>query len=332
MLKKIMILLLCLSLPISFCGCGKENPSEASAVFTAETKTEAETPVSAAAEMSLIDSEPASYQAVNLPLPDRMDGAGDIWVRDDTLYLCGSSLSDDSVAGCVFLSDVACETDQGLFFLPDGYMTDIQLRKDGSIWVMATLSGEDRSYQGTRFTLLSMPDNVEREFMMDKESYPERPYWLLLDEDRETLYVFDPTTMYALDYDGNELFRLSNTMSMGGTFFDPCFTADGRVAVRERGGAGDVILLLDQATQSWSSVELPVAGWGIYDGELYDLYVRDRQTLYGLDLQAGEMTPILRFLDAGMSGDVWDVCALGGGQFIMLANTQLYFVSPANDS
>ena len=208
-------------------------------------------------------------------------------------------------------------------------MTDIQPCTDGSLWVMTSLWGEDQNYQGARFTLLSMPDNVEREFMMDKESYPESPYWMLLDEDRETLYVFDLTTMYALDYDGNELFRLSNTM--GGTFYDPCFTADGQLAVLERGDAGHVVLLLDADNQVWgSSTELPVEGWGLYDGELYDLYVRDQQTLYGIDTQTGELTPILEFLDSGMGSDVRDVCALSGGQFIMISNMQLYFVSPGD--
>ena len=331
-MKRILLVLICLSLLTGLCGCGKDNPSEASAVFTPETKAEADTevPVTAAAETSPINSEPASYQADKLSMPDRMDDALDIWVKDDTLYLYGRSFSDETMAGVIFLCDFTGDN-FGINQLPEDGMTDIQICEDGSLWVMTSLWGEDQNYRGTRFSQISKPYNVEREFMMDKEPYPESPQWILLDEDRETLYVFDWTTMYALDYDGNELFRLSNTM--GGTFYDPCFTADGQVAVLERGEAGHAVLLLDADNQRWGgSMELSIEGWGLYNGGLYDLYVRDQQTLYGMDIQTGELTPILKFLDAGMGSDVSDICALGGGQFIMIANMQLYFVSPANDS
>ena len=329
-MKRMLILLICLSLLVSLCGCGKEVSSEASAEFTGEAETTTDAVSPTAAQSSLSKDEPASYQAVKLPLPERMDSALDICVKGSTLYLYGCSFVDETMNWHVHELDFTGDI-FGVIQIPEEGMTDMQPCEDGSLWVMTSLWGEDQNYQGTRFTQISEPYNVEREFMMDKDTYPESPQWMLLDEDRETLFVFDWTTMYALDYDGNELFRLSNTR--GGTFYDPCFTADGQLAVLERGDAGHAVLLLDADDQTWGgSMELSVEGWGLYNGELYDLYIRDQQTLYGLDLKTGELTPILIFLDAGMGSDVADICALGGGQFIMIANMQLYFVSPGDNS
>ena len=323
-------IMLCLCMVLLLFGCGKESPAEASAAFTPESEAITDAVSPAAAQTSLSKDEPASYQAVKLPLPDRMDDAVDIRVQDSTLYLYGRSFVDETMNWHVHKLDFTGDI-FGVIQISEEGMTDMQPCEDGRLWVMTSLWGEDQNYQGTRFTQISAPYNVEREFMMDKDTYPESPQWMLLDEDRETLFVFDWTTMYALDYDGNELFRLSNTR--GGTFYDPCFTADGQLAVLERGDAGHAVLLLDADDQTWAgSMELSVEGWGLYNGELYDLYIRDQQTLYGLDLKTGELTPILIFLDAGMGSDVADICALGGGQFIMIANMQLYFVSPGDNS
>ena len=326
-MKRILLVLICLGLLIGLCGCGQGNAVEASAAFPTDTATE--TIRTGAAQTNLSEAEPASYQAVKLPLPDRMDDAVDIRVQDSTLYLYGRSFVDETMNWHVHKLDFTGDI-FGVIQIPEEGMTDMQPCEDGRLWVMTSLWGEDQNYQGTRFTQISAPYNVEREFMMDKDTYPESPQWMLLDEDRETLFVFDWTTMYALDYDGNELFRLSNTR--GGTFYDPCFTADGQLAVLERGDAGHAVLLLDADDQTWGgSMELSVEGWGLYNGELYDLYIRDQQMLYGLDLKTGELTPILIFLDAGMGSDVRDVCALSGGQFIVIANMKLYFVSPADE-
>ena len=319
-------IMLCLCMALLLFGCGKESSAETSAAFTAEAATE--TTGTGAAQTDLSEAEPASYQAAKLPMPERMDDALDIRVKDSTLYLYGRSFVDETMNWHVHELDFSGDI-HGVIQIPEEGMTDMQPCEDGSLWVMTSLWGEDQSYQGTRFTLVSEPYNVEREFMMNIDTYPESPDWMLLDETRNCLYVLDWTTLYALDYDGNELFHLSNTM--GGTFYDPCFTADGQLAVLERGDAGHAVLLLDADNQTWgSSTELPVEGRGLYDGELYDLYVRDQQTLYGMDIQTGELTPILKFLDSGMGSDVRDVCALSGGQFIMIANMQLYFVSPGD--
>lgn len=327
-MKRILLVLICLSLLAGLCGCDQGEVVESSAAFTTESKTTADAVRPAAAQTSLSKEEPASYQAAKLPLPERMDSALDICVKDSTLYLYGRSFVDETMNWHVHELDFSGNI-HGVIQIPEEGMTDMQPCEDGSLWVMTSLWGEDQNYQGTRFTQISEPYDVDREYMMNIDTYPESPDWMLLDETRNCLYVLDWTTLYALDFAGNELFRLSNTM--GGTFYDPCFTADGRLAVLERGDAGQAVLLLDADNQTWGgSMELSIEGWGLYDGELYDLYVRDQQTLYGMDIQTGELTPILKFLDAGMGSDVSDVCALGGGQFIMISNMQLYFVSPGD--
>lgn len=328
--KRVISIMLCLCMAVLLYGCGNEDPIEASEVFTAETAAAMGTAAPTAAQTNLSAADPASYQAARLPLPERMDDALDIRIKDGTLYLYGRSLEDETVAGRVFISDVSRESDSGSFLLPEDGMTDMQPCADGGLWIMTSL-WRDKNYQGTRFTLLSPASAVEREFLMDKDTYPESPRWMLLDEERSCLYILDWQTLYALDHDGNELFRLSNTM--GGAFFAPCFTADGRLAVLERGDAGQAVLLLDADDRTWGgSVELSVEGRGMYDGSLYDLYIRDEQMLYGLDLQTGELTPILQFLDAGMGSDVRGICALAGGPFVVIANMVLYFVSPTDDS
>ena len=321
-------LLLCVGILFALCACGqekiREGRAEISEAYSEGNISEAGTGLT---EVQVETEGFLSYQAVAFPLPMGMDVATTVRILGDTVYLNGNSFDSGEMSTIIFMMDLDGNILR-TYRLPAEYsgLTDMYPCADGSLWIMTSVWSEDQNYQGNRFCRLSSEGAVLDEFYI-QDMFSDVPYWMLLDETRECLYVIDWHTLYALDYGGYELFRLSTYM--GGSFYTPCFTADGHLAVMERSGDKDVVLLLDFEAQTWGeNYELAVDGRGLFPGTVEDLYVGDERQLYGMDLSTGILTPLLNWLDTGTNSDVSEVYALADGSYLINAGFTLSFARP----
>lgn len=321
-------LLLCAGLLFALCACGqeriRESRAEISEAYSEGNISEAGTGLT---EVQVETEGLLSYQAEKFPLPIGMDDATTVCMLGDVVYLNGRSFSSEEISKMIYATDQEGNI-LHTYPLPEEYsgLSDMCPCADGSLWIMTSVWSEDQNYQGNRFCRLSSEGAVLDEFYI-QDMFSDVPYWMLLDETRKCLYVIDWHTLYALDYGGNELFRLSTYM--GGSFYTPCYTADGRLAVMERTGAKDVVLLLDFEAQTWGeNYELAVDGRGLFPGTVEDLYVGDEQQLYGMDLSTGILTPLLNWLDTGTNSDVSEVNALANGSYLINAGFTLSLARP----
>lgn len=288
-------ILLLLAMLLALAGCGT---AEGGQTAPADTTVEISEPIAEAA-----------WRAEAVQLPNGMVRARNLRLDGETVY---AYAAEDEAA--VYAANLNGQDEAARCFSvgeADGYITDFCPTADG-LWVMTTLYDENGSvetYAGTR--LLHFPNDGTLRPTPDRtlavDALETAPLTLLADEER--LYLFETDSVTVLDWEGGELFSLSD----GRGISSPCFAADGRVAVR----MGEGLYRLDAEVEAWSHCEaVTLDGGRLFDGREADLYWSDGQSLCALDIASGEKTAILSWLDMGIGVGMTACYSLGDGSFL----------------
>ena len=225
------------------------------------------------------------------------------------------------------------------------YICGMKADKDGNLWVLENLT--EMSYD--------LPDDFDPEidnqwdYMTDeKRTYYVRSFSstgaelqsICLNEvagmnlDHAYLYEFavdydgfmyidgsDTGNIYILAPDGT----LSFTLPVDGWLSGFAKTADGSVLVVMQPNRGQTqVSRVDTAARKWGqSYDCSGYPYNFAQGdEEYDFYYNDGSALYGYDLEKGEATSILRWLNCDVDGNQLSFCKVLENGNILLMNTE----------
>lgn len=325
-MKRILVLLLALSLVL--CACGSAAPEQGTETPTALTELE---PGFVPSEISY----PAWLQgAVGAPYRGAaacMDYAG------DRIYLAGYDPEGQPHAGYYnTLEDRWVLLDLDLSGIPG-----LQLQKlsaaDGKLWLLASVYNEQSAgmdwyiFRGSA----EEGDPGERSLIGFYGEEPEGEHHNLYSEfinlialDGERALLFDRARAYLVDGQAQELGRPElNDLAQGNRFR----AGDAVYYESWNEEEGDCIRLFDPETLSLGQA-IPLNVYGSFSSERGRFLCSQNDGLCAFDPETGEFTLIFRWLDATLSADEdgrMGVLENSAGDFFYAGNGRLIRVSPA---
>lgn len=332
LLKK-MFMLLCLLLICITGGCtSKANNST--------TVNENVIPISV---IEPADSETQLYSTESVPLPKNITGVKIAQEKNSVIYLYGISGQEDDQyekdqaiysmdleGNLLWTYNLALDEAEEEYF---SAIQDFYPDEDG-LWIMLVVYEDDaiEDYPYYETTLLHIAEE-RGEVTPDKKltisSLSSAPLDMIVDDAKECFYLFTVEGLEVIDFSGNEVFGLP----CSNYYYHPCFTAEGKLAVCEPQDSSIIIKILDFEKQNWSSEYEIREDYGkMYRGSKYDLYYTDSEhkMLYGLNLQTGESTPILRWLDLGIGIFMMDAFVLDDGIVLAVERSGITIIKPVD--
>lgn len=142
----------------------------------------------------------------------------------------------------------------------------------------------------------------------------------------EKIYLFDSSSCAAFSYDGAKLWY---DESLNGIYHQ-CFSSDGKLYVCGNSAEGEILSTINPLDCSVEkSAKLEVDIFDIIAGTDYDLYISNGISLYGYDVGSGQLTEILNWVSAGVTGDYKGVIAMGDGSFLYYTSREICYIRPA---
>lgn len=142
----------------------------------------------------------------------------------------------------------------------------------------------------------------------------------------EKIYLFDSSSCAAFSYDGAKLWY---DESLNG-IYRPCFSSDGKLYVCGNSAEGEVLNTinpLDCSVEKSAKLEIDI--FDIITGIDYDLYISNGISLYGYNAGSGQLTEVLNWVSAGVTGDYKGVIAMEDGSFLYYTSREICYLRTA---
>ncbi len=141
----------------------------------------------------------------------------------------------------------------------------------------------------------------------------------------EKIYLFDSSSCAAFSYDGAKLWY---DESLNG-IYRPCFSSDGKLYVCGNSAEGEVLNTINPLDCSVEkSAKLDIDIFDIIAGIDYDLYISNGISLYGYNAGSGQLTEVLNWVSAGVTGDYKGVIAMKDGSFLYYTSREICYIRP----
>lgn len=141
----------------------------------------------------------------------------------------------------------------------------------------------------------------------------------------EKIYLFDSSGFAAFSYDGTKLWYNENLNGI----YHPCFSSDGKLYVCGNSAEGEVLSTINPLDCSVEkSTKLNIDIFDIIAGADYDLYISNGISLYGYNAGSGQLTEILNWVSAGVTGDYKGVIAMDDGSFLYYTSREICYIRP----
>lgn len=142
----------------------------------------------------------------------------------------------------------------------------------------------------------------------------------------ERIYLFDSSGCAAFSYDGAKLWY---DESLNGIYHQ-CFSSDGKLYVCGNSAEGEILSTINPLDCSVEkSAKLDIDIFDIITGIDYDLYISNGISLYGYNAGSGQLTEVLNWVSAGVTGDYKGVIAMEDGSFLYYTSREIWNIRPA---
>lgn len=141
----------------------------------------------------------------------------------------------------------------------------------------------------------------------------------------EKIYLFDSSSCAAFSYDGAKLWYDESPNGI----YRPCFSSDGKLYVCSNSAEGEVLNTINPLDCSVEkSAKLDIDIFDIIAGIDYDLYISNGISLYGYNAGSGQLTEVLNWVSAGVTGDYKGVIAMKDGSFLYYTSREICYIRP----
>lgn len=141
----------------------------------------------------------------------------------------------------------------------------------------------------------------------------------------EKIYLFDSSSCAVFSYDGVNLGYNKNLVGI----YSPCFSLDGKLYMCCYNAEGEVLSTINPLDCSAeTSIKLDIDILDLIDGLNYDLYISNGISLYGFNAENCQLTEILNWVSAGVTGDYKGVIPMDDGSFLYYTSREICYIQP----
>lgn len=273
------------------------------------------------------------YIKTSFPVPNDNYIISNVCTNNSIISIFGYEVTDEPNNYYIYITDTDGKLiNQIRCAWSDNYVHNVMASDmdcNGTIWLLEYLWEYEYDNNGKKIEENFVKWTVEK---IDEDGFSGpiftssemvEPFDILVND--EKIYLFDSSSCAAFSYDGAKLWYDESPNGI----YRPCFSSDGKLYVCSNSAEGEVLNTINPLDCSVEkSAKLDIDIFDIIAGIDYDLYISNGISLYGYNAGSGQLTEVLNWVSAGVTGDYKGVIAMKDGSFLYYTSREICYIRP----